>query len=65
MITNVSTAGMTRDNGYTAVTGPVEALLDEVWREAEQHRDGSVATYIPELRKPRFSISATDRPRPA
>lgn len=49
MSTNVSTAGVTRDNGYGAGTGPVEALLDEIWREAEQHRDGAVATYIPEL----------------
>jgi glutaminase len=49
MITNSSTADMPRDSGYIAATGPVEALLDEVWLEAEQHRDGAVATYIPQL----------------
>src|ERR1700692_411041 len=49
MITNSSTADMPRDRGYIAATGPVEALLDEVWFEAEQHRDGAVATYIPQL----------------
>jgi glutaminase len=32
-----------------APNGPIESLLDEVWQQAERHRDGAVATYIPEL----------------
>jgi glutaminase len=30
-------------------TGPVEVLLDEVWRAAQERTDGALATYIPEL----------------
>ena len=29
--------------------GPIQALLDEVWREASERDDGELATYIPEL----------------
>jgi len=49
MITNSQTAATSRSMPDNAGLGPVEALLDEVWREAEQHDSGAVATYIPEL----------------
>ncbi len=43
------------DAGAEAVTsrprGPIEGLLDEVWREVAVLDDGDIATYIPELAK--------------
>ena len=31
--------------------GPIETLLDEVWREVAANDEGAIATYIPELAK--------------
>src|SRR5450432_2560815 len=49
MITKTTAGRLPSRQRESAAPGPIEALLDEVWLEAEQQRSGAVATYIPEL----------------
>jgi glutaminase len=49
MITKTTAGQVPSRQRESAASGPIEALLDEVWLEAEQQRSGAVATYIPEL----------------
>jgi glutaminase len=48
MITEAGT-GAAAHPGREVAGGPIQGLLDEVWREAGQRDEGELATYIPEL----------------
>src|SRR5450631_1681206 len=49
MITETTAGRVPNQRRARTASGPIEALLDEVWLEADQQRSGAVATYIPEL----------------
>ncbi|HEY3925365.1 MAG TPA: glutaminase A [Acidothermaceae bacterium] len=49
MVTDAAGPGASVHPQPEVAGGPIQGLLDEVWREAKERDEGELATYIPEL----------------